>query len=321
VSVIDTSCTLFGQACKTPFYLSSVAKGRLVTKEGEKAFARSAAKAKTTYLVPSVSSTPLKDVWGAAAEGQHLPFQFYLLNDEKHSFEALREALALGASAVVVTVDANAPRMGAFRASTAGSTGGLFPSPSLTWRRLAEIRSLLPAHIPLYLKGVQTAEDAVQAAQMGVQGIIVSNHGGRCCGDSSGCLSALEDVSIGLRAAGWLGDGSTPSRTLELFYDSGVRSGRDALKALCLGAQGIGLGRPYYWAAACNGEDGIVFLLDMLTAELQHAMAQAGANTLGMLQPSLLSRTSYGPVPCGDPSTRLGRSGRQHQETEFNSKL
>jgi len=156
---------------------------------------------------------------------------------------------------------------------------------------------------------------------MGVRGIIVSNHGGRACGDAWGCLSALEDVAMGLRAAGWLGEGSTPSRTLELYYDSGVRSGRDAIKALCLGAQGIGLGRPYYWAAAYNGEEGIASLLDMLTAELQHAMAQAGANALGMLQPSLLSRAGNRPVPCAEVSPCLGSSGWKQQETEFHSKL
>lgn len=285
VSSVDIRCTLFGSPYATPFYLSSVAKGGLVAKaQGETVFVRAAARAEAAFIVPSVSSLPLPDIWSAARPGQGLPFQFYLLGDEEDSMRRLREAITLGATAVVVTVDANAPRRGSFSAATQASTG-VFPSPKLTWQRLADIRDMLPSNMPLYLKGVQTAEDALQAARLGVQGIIVSNHGGRCCADAWGALSALEDVAGALREAGVL-------HTMELLFDSGVRSGRDALKALCLGATGVGLGRPYYWAAACYREDGIVALLQLLGEELRHAMAQAGAPALAALGPSLLCRAS-----------------------------
>ena len=135
------------------------------------------------FIVPSISSVPLRDVW-AASESCDLAFQFYLLGDEASSIERLHEAIALGASAIVVTVDANAPRKGALFRATAGATG-VFPSPRLSWSRLAELKAMLPRGMPMYLKGVQTAEDALKAVAADVAGIIVSNHGGRVCGDST----------------------------------------------------------------------------------------------------------------------------------------
>lgn len=281
VSCISVDCSIFGKHCATPIYLSSLAKGGLVSKGGEATFVRAAARCRTRFIVPSISSVPLRDVW-AASESCDLAFQFYLLGDEASSIERLHEAIALGASAIVVTVDANAPRKGALFRATAGATG-VFPSPRLSWSRLAELKAMLPRGMPMYLKGVQTAEDALKAVAVDVAGIIVSNHGGRVCGDSMAALHCLEDVASALRAAGVLGK-------IELYFDSGVRSGRDALKALCLGATAVGIGRPYYWAAACHEEDGIVALLQMLTSELQHAMAQIGTSTLHELSPDNLCR-------------------------------
>eukprot|EP00931_Biecheleriopsis_adriatica_P050893 TRINITY_DN29493_c0_g1_i1.p1 TRINITY_DN29493_c0_g1~~TRINITY_DN29493_c0_g1_i1.p1 ORF type:complete len:267 (+),score=45.50 TRINITY_DN29493_c0_g1_i1:62-862(+) len=262
------------------------------------AFSKAAAEANSAYLVPSVASLELSDIWSAAAPGQALPFQYYLLGDEAESCERLRQALASGASAVVVTVDANAPRQGSFRQSTAVAAAGVFPSPRLSWAKLAEIRKLIPAHLPLYLKGIQTAEDALLAVSVGVKGLVVSNHGGRCCGSAWPALAALEDVAGALRREGLLAPGG-----VELYFDSGVRSGRDALKALCLGAKGIGLGRPYYWAAACHGQRGIVALLQLLQEELCHAMAQVGAPTLQSLCPAMLSRSGL-PLARGQDYAR-----------------
>eukprot|EP00928_Gymnodinium_smaydae_P091185 TRINITY_DN74890_c0_g1_i1.p1 TRINITY_DN74890_c0_g1~~TRINITY_DN74890_c0_g1_i1.p1 ORF type:complete len:375 (-),score=99.60 TRINITY_DN74890_c0_g1_i1:62-1186(-) len=308
VSSPQVACELFGTPSATPFYLSSVAKGRLVVRrEGEAAFVRAAAAAKTTYLVPSVASLPLAEIYAAAAAQQRLPFQFYLLTDEAESFKQLKEALALGCSSIVVTVDANAPRAGSFRSATGAATG-VFPSPLLTWARLKEIRKLIPADMPVYLKGIQTAEDALEAVRFGVRGIVVSNHGGRCCGGAWSALDALEDVAGALRNAGvrLAGFGAASAGDFELYFDSGVRSGRDALKALCLGARGVGLGRPYYWAAACHGEPGVTSLLELLTAELCHAMAQVGAASLRDLGPELLCRLA--PRPQALPAAASGAS-------------
>ena len=108
-------------------------------------------------------------------------------------------------------------------------------------------------------------------------------------------LHCLQEVANALRLAGMLG-GRQGRQGVELYFDSGVRSGRDALKALCLGAQAVGIGRPYYWASACHGEDGVVALLQMFTEELQHSMAQLGTNNLGQLAPDCLCCMQ--PAPC-----------------------
>lgn len=283
VSAVDIGTSIFGIPASTPFYLSSVAKGSLVAgKEGEAVFVRAAARAGTVYLCPLVSSVPVSKMWAAATPDQKLPFQYYLMTDEEESTESLQEAIELGARAVVVTVDANAPRGGSFGRATQTSIG-TYPSPYLTWERLADLRQSLPSHMPLYLKGIQRGEDALRAAKFGVQGIVVSNHGGRSCDDACGSLSNLEEVTAALREAGLM-------QSMEVVFDSGVRSGRDALKALCLGATGIGLGRPYYWAAASHGEDGVVALIEILSAELRFAMAQIGASTMADLGPAFLKR-------------------------------
>merc|ERR1719203_618726 len=96
-------------------------------------------------------------------------------------------------------------------------------------------------------------------------------------------MAALEDVSRSLAAASCLDK-------VEVLFDSGVRSGLDAFKALCLGAQGIGLGRAYYFAAACHGEEGVVAMLDILNHELEHVMAQVGAASIADLGPHFLCR-------------------------------
>eukprot|EP00434_Breviolum_minutum_P010638 symbB.v1.2.009384.t1/scaffold595.1/size183375/6 len=282
VSNIDLSCELFGASCETPIYLSSLAKGKLVDPQGEATFMRAAERLKSRFLVPTISSVPLEEVWKATKRPP--AFQVYILSDGS-SRGPLDLALRLGVGGVVITVDANAPRHGALHRATAQSTG-VFPSHSFNWEELKELRKTFPADVPVYLKGIQSAEDALQAVAVGVRGIVVSNHGGRACGNAIGALEALEEVAEALRSAGLLG----PESPFELYYDSGVRNGRDVVKALCLGAWGVGIGRPYYWAAACHGEEGIIRLVEQLNAELRLTMAQLGVAQVKDLTTRCLAR-------------------------------
>ncbi|CAK9106810.1 unnamed protein product [Durusdinium trenchii] len=289
VSEIDLSCSLFGAACATPIYLSSVAKGRLVDPKGEATFVRAAERLRSRFLVPTVSSLPLEEIWKASKHSQ--AFQIYLLtNDENFAMPAgLAEALRLGVNALVLTVDANAPRHGALHRFTSAGTG-VFPSPLLDWEKFKEMRKSFPVGVPVYLKGVQCAEDALMAVELGLQGVVVSNHGGRACGNSIGALEALQEISAALREAGHLG----PNSTFELYFDSGVRCAADVVKALCLGARGVGLGRLYYWAAACHGEEGIVQLVERLTFEVRRCMAQLGCRRLSELGVACLAKSEGG---------------------------
>eukprot|EP00913_Durusdinium_trenchii_P023075 g21666.t1 len=175
------------------------------------------------------------------------------------------------------------------------------------------MRKSFPVGVPVYLKGVQCAEDALMAVELGLQGVVVSNHGGRACGNSIGALEALQEISAALREAGHLG----PNSTFELYFDSGVRCAADVVKALCLGARGVGLGRLYYWAAACHGEEGIVQLVERLTFEVRRCMAQLGCRRLSELGVACLAKSEGGGFSrrlddYGRP--RLGEGGGAHKK-------
>ncbi len=137
-----------------------------------------------------------------------------------------------------------------------------FSNPSVTWKDLAFLREC--TDLPIVLKGIQSAEDALLAVEHGIEGVIVSNHGGRQVDGAIGALQALPGV---VEAAG---------ERCEVLFDSGIRCGADGLKALALGARAICLGRPYVWGLALGGEQGVVDVLRAFLAELDLNMALSG---------------------------------------------
>jgi isopentenyl diphosphate isomerase/L-lactate dehydrogenase-like FMN-dependent dehydrogenase len=147
--------------------------------------------------------------------------------------------------------------------------------PSLSWDDLAWVRSL--SRLPLVLKGVMTAEDAVLALEHGVDAVIVSNHGGRQLDRARAAIDALEEV---VAAAGG---------RCEVYLDSGIRRGVDVLVALALGARGVFLGRPYLYALAAGGEAGVDHCLYLMRAELENAMALLGVISPDEVGPSHLA--------------------------------
>ncbi|KAJ1729671.1 Hydroxyacid oxidase 1 [Coemansia sp. BCRC 34490] len=134
--------------------------------------------------------------------------------------------------------------------------------PTLSWEHVAWVKRV--ARIPVLVKGVLTAEDAELAVQAGVDGIIVSNHGGRQLDTAAATIDALEEVCKAVRGR------------VEVFLDGGVRRGTDVLKALALGARAVFLGRPVLWALSCGGEEAVVQMLDLINEELRLAMALTG---------------------------------------------
>jgi isopentenyl diphosphate isomerase/L-lactate dehydrogenase-like FMN-dependent dehydrogenase len=146
-----------------------------------------------------------------------------------------------------------------------------FSNPAVTWADLEFLREC--TKLPIVLKGIQNVEDARLAVEHGIEGIIVSNHGGRQVDGAIGSLQALPGVvdAVGERS--------------EVLFDSGIRSGADALKALALGARAVCLGRPYTWGLALGGEQGVVDVLRAFLAELDLKMALSGhasVDELGM---------------------------------------
>jgi len=148
--------------------------------------------------------------------------------------------------------------------------------PSVTWRDIAWLRSRWPGR--LVIKGVLSAEDALAAADIGADGVIVSNHGGRQLDGVASSISKLPEV------AGAVGD------RLEVWMDGGVRSGADIVKAVALGADGVMIGRPWLWAMAARGERGLTDYLRILRQEVVVSMALMGLNRIAEITPDLLEK-------------------------------
>jgi lactate 2-monooxygenase len=152
---------------------------------------------------------------------------------------------------------------------------GVFSNPTVTWDDLAWLRST--TRLPILLKGILHPDDARRARDAGVDGVIVSNHGGRQVDGAIATLDALPGVAD---AVG--GD-------LAVLLDSGVRSGADALKALALGAEAVLLGRPAMWGLALGGEEGVRRVLRAFLADLDLAVALSGHRSLDELGPHVLA--------------------------------
>jgi isopentenyl diphosphate isomerase/L-lactate dehydrogenase-like FMN-dependent dehydrogenase len=151
----------------------------------------------------------------------------------------------------------------------------VYVNPSLTWDDLAWLRDR--TSLPILLKGILHPDDAREAARRGVDGIVVSNHGGR---QVDGAIAALDALPGVVEAAG---------DDLAVLFDSGVRSGADVVKALALGADAVLLGRPYIWGLALDGQGGVETVLRMLLAELDLTLALSGYASLAELDRSALA--------------------------------
>ena len=304
VARVDTAITLFGERLAMPVLLAPTAFHKLAHPEGERATARAAAAAGTVFVVSTVASTAIEDV--AAATTGPLWFQLYVYKDPLITRDMVQRAEAAGYKALAVTVDT--PRLGrrerdernefnlpagvepanftavhhlaARRAEQDGHSPfasqveQLF-DPSLHWDRIAWLKSL--TRLPLLLKGVIAAEDARLAAQAGVDGIIVSNHGGR---QLDGCEPTITALPRVVEAVG----GAIP-----VLVDGGIRRGVHVLTALALGARAVLIGRPYVWGLAADGEQGVRDVLEMFRSELELAMALSGKSSVEAIDRSLVT--------------------------------
>ncbi|WP_367128716.1 alpha-hydroxy acid oxidase [Saccharothrix sp. HUAS TT1] len=284
VSTCDTGRELFGVRSSLPLAVAPMAYQRLVHEGGERAAAAAAAAAGVPYVVSTLSSESIEVV---AGEGGTTWFQLYWLRDRGVVVDLLRRAEGAGCRAVVLTVDVPVlgrrlrdlrngfalppwvrpvntdDHVGRVRGDSAIArhTSTAF-DPSLSWRDLEWIRAR--TRLPLVVKGILDAGDAARAADLGVDGVVVSNHGGRQLDGAIPSVVALPDV---VAAVG----GRCP-----VLLDSGVRSGVDVLRALALGATAVLIGRPVLWGLAAGGERGVTAVLDVLRDEFETALRLAG---------------------------------------------
>jgi isopentenyl diphosphate isomerase/L-lactate dehydrogenase-like FMN-dependent dehydrogenase len=310
VAARDISTTVLGTSMPAPLLLAPIGVQKIVHEDGELASARAAAAVGVPIVASTASHYTLEEI--AEAGGPDAPrwFQLYWPNERSLLESFVGRAEAAGYGAIVVTVDAFIPGwkprdlqqarlpflegMGnanylkdpVFRerlektpeedlgAATAAYLGVL-SEPALTWDDLGLLREL--TGLPILAKGIQHVDDAREAARIGLDGIVVSNHGGRQVGGAIGSLDALEPIAAAV------GD------ELAILFDSGVRGGADVLKALALGADAVLLGRPYLWGLALDGQAGVEAVLKTVLGEFDLTMALCGYTRLGQLGPAALA--------------------------------
>jgi isopentenyl diphosphate isomerase/L-lactate dehydrogenase-like FMN-dependent dehydrogenase len=300
VRTIDMSTRLFGATWKTPIVLAPVAAQKAFHPDGEAATARAAGARGHVQILSTATTTPIAEV--AASAGRPIWYQLYPTDTWRITQALVKRAEAVGCPVVVLTLDLPAGRNTETQTRLAKEdtrpcaschqpgwpgyvrrkpmfdgldmNGVSLFSPALTWefvRRLKDTTSM-----KLVLKGIETREDAALCVQHGVDGIIVSNHGGRAEESGRGTIECLPEV---VDAA----QGKIP-----VLVDGGFRRGTDVFKALALGASAVCIGRPYAWGLAAFGQPGVDKVLDLLTRELELMMRHAGVVSLAKLNRSFV---------------------------------
>lgn len=302
VTGVDTSVTLFGVTWPTPVFLCPCGSQRAFHPDGELAVARASNTRPTLKVLSTVATTSLRDV--AEAAGRPVWAQLYPTSRWDATERLVRHAEEASCPVLVVTVDLpagrNAETQERFRAldqrdcTTCHKNfrpffSGRQPifdgidtkeltlsSPALTWDSIRRMRRM--TRMKIVLKGIEVAEDGRLAAEHGLDGVIVSNHGGRAEESGRGSLECLPEVVDAVRGR------------MPVLLDGGVRRGTDVFKALALGARAVGIGRPYLWGLGAFGQAGVERVLDLLRVELERVMKQCGTRTIAEIRPTHVGR-------------------------------
>jgi 4-hydroxymandelate oxidase len=301
VSTIDLSTELFGTTWETPIVLCPIGSTKIAHPEGELAVARAAKTKKTLQIISTQASYPVEEI--IAARGAPVWFQLYTTSSFDATRTMLKRAQTAGCPVVAVTIDTPAGRNTETQTRSrrldtrncaschTGDNGGSPPkpmfdgidmqgigltSPSLTWDFVKRMKDTTTMKV--VLKGIETREDAELCVQHGVDGIIVSNHGGRAHSSGRGTIDCLPEVVQGV------------NRRIPVMVDGGFRRGTDMFKALALGATAVGIGRPYLYGLAAFGQPGVERALDILRRELTLIMGQCGVGSLKQLSSSSIVR-------------------------------
>ncbi|XP_077489772.1 uncharacterized protein LOC144100790 isoform X2 [Amblyomma americanum] len=319
---------MLGQEVSMPLGIAPSAMQKMAHRDGEKGTAVASQDAGTVMILSTLSSTSIEDL-RAAAPNATLWLQLYVFKNRTVTEELLHRAYCANFSAVVLTVDA--PSWGQrivdvrnaftipegitlgnfdrsvysnFDMTNATSGSGLtrytndFFDQSLTWKDVLWLKNV--TSLPVVLKGIMSPEDAQLAVHYGVQGIIVSNHGGRQLDGVPSTIEALPAVVNAVRGA------------LEVYLDGGVRTGTDVIKALALGARGVFVGRPALWGLAYNGTDGVRKMLDIFLTEINRTLALMAMKFNGALK-------QYVPLPQSQSDDELMRLDERRAQRRSNT--
>jgi 4-hydroxymandelate oxidase len=280
---VNLSQELFGRACPVPILLAPAAYQRMVHPEGELGSARGAAAYGAVFVVSTNTTVPIEEI--TAVEGARCWFQLYVQRDREFTRDLIARVEAAGCEAVCVTVDSPVLGLRTRQLRAGFNLPADFSLPHaadlnaglravshtgansvVTWREVDWLRSIVKGK--LLLKGILHPADAELAIRAGVDGIMVSNHGGRNLDTIIPTIEALPEVAA--QVAG----------RVPVFLDGGIRRGTDVLKALSRGAAAVLVGRPYVYALAVAGGPGVARCLFLLIEELAFAMALVGAGRL-----------------------------------------
>jgi lactate 2-monooxygenase len=312
VSERDLSASVLGTQMPAPLLLAPVGVQSIVHPQAELAAARAAAAHGLPFILSTAASHSIEQVAEAMGEGSRW-YQLYWPRERELAASFVARAERAGYEAIVLTLDtwflgwrprdlqhaylpflegegvANYFSDPVFRAAlerppeedlgpAIGHWAYQFANPTVSWADLAWLRE--QTRLPIVLKGVLHTEDARRAVDAGVDGLLVSNHGGRQVDGSIGALDALPPIREAVGAG------------LPLLFDSGVRGGADVFKALALGADAVCVGRPYVWGLALAGQEGVEHVLRCLLAELDLTLALSGHTDLAQVDPDTLSRAA-----------------------------
>jgi len=274
VSAVDTQCSMFGRTTRLPIFCSPTSMARTIHPEGEKELARGLKATGVPMCVSSSASFPLVDIMNEirgteAHDGDQLPvfLQLYVDRNRSNSENLMKNAKEQGIDALFLTVDSALPGkreaderiqsdeslsspisgLKARNDAKGGALGrimGGFIDPSLSWDDIPWLRKHLLG-IPIVLKGIQTSMDAVKAMEMGVDGIVLSNHGGRNLDTAPATIMVLLELRKNCPEV---------FDKMEVYIDGGITRGTDIFKALCLGAKAVGLGRGFLYALNYGAE-------------------------------------------------------------------
>jgi 4-hydroxymandelate oxidase len=302
VSKIDMHTEVLGTVYDSPIVIAPIGSNRAFHPEGEVAVAKAAKIGNHLQILSTVASTLIEDA--TAARGAPVWFQLYTTQRWEIADALIQRAEAAGSPVIALTLDVIGPlkwetfvrlRRADTRQCATCHHGGndyLASKPNfagidlagvtdttvsnLTWDVVKRLRDRVK--VKLILKGILVAEDARLAAEAGIDGIIVSNHGGRVEDDGRSTIDALPEI---IEAVG---------DRMTVLVDGGFRRGTDIIKALAIGAKAVCIGRPYLWGLGAFGQSGVQRVLEILRAETRAAMQQIGAPTVKHLVPTMVRR-------------------------------
>jgi L-lactate dehydrogenase (cytochrome) len=305
VEKVDPATTMLGSRSSIPFYITATALGKLGHPDGETVLTRAAAKHGIIQMIPTLASCSFDEIIAASDGKQSQWFQLYVHKDREITKRIVQHAESNGCKALFITVDApqlgrrekdmrfkfgddssNIQKSNQNESTNIDRSQGVaraissFIDPSLCWKDIPFFQQI--TKLPIALKGVQRTDDVLKAVEHGINAVVLSNHGGRQLDTAPTGIELLAEVMSTLRARNL-------HHKIEIYIDGGVRRSSDIVKAICLGAKGVGIGRPFLYAMSAYGEPGVSRAIQLLKDEFEMNMRLIGARNVDELTPDLVN--------------------------------